>query len=260
MASERNANAPRTSGTKSTIITRFHSTKKQPKLLPKTSNIRSDNGLITLRYEDSAPAKPPIPVTVAPPRSPPQEQHPAFRRPMSSVDAKLEEDRKRDSGLAPTTTSSNRGTGSVKTVEDHALGVVINFDNTSSAMSTPQSPTIEQSKDVQVPQSPSIAKNSMSSESKWRLPGSRKNSVPRTPENRENRENRESSQEDFSPITTPIPTDSLLDDGFMDGMSFSKRGSIMFGGKKAVNKPGIQARVNVGRRYLSAFDAIVGSG
>jgi hypothetical protein len=33
----------------------------------------------------------------------------------------------------------------------------------------------------------------------------------------------------------------LLDDNFLDNMSFSKRGSMMLGGKKAVNE---QARTN----------------
>jgi len=40
--------------------------------------------------------------------------------------------------------------------------------------------------------------------------------------------------ESFSPITTPIPTDSLLDEELAE-LSFSKRGSIMFGGKRPAN-------------------------
>ncbi|PKS12131.1 hypothetical protein jhhlp_001429 [Lomentospora prolificans] len=38
----------------------------------------------------------------------------------------------------------------------------------------------------------------------------------------------------FSPISISIPTDSLLGDDFMANVSFSKRGSIMFGGKRAL--------------------------
>ena len=235
------------SGSGITIISRFHSSKKQnqtsrPQLSTKFSNARSDNGLIALRYEDSLQAKPPIPVTVAPPRSPPQEQHPAFRRPIDGLQAKLDESRKRDSGLAPTTTSSNRGT-SITTVDDYVLGVVIDF-NTSPSLASLHSPTMEQPKDLpQVPDPPSAQKkSSFSSDSRWRLSGSRKNSDVKAPGSREQ------SPEDFAPIMTPIPTDSLLDDGFIDTMSFSKRGSIMFGGKKAVNRPNAQARLNVGRR------------
>lgn len=37
----------------------------------------------------------------------------------------------------------------------------------------------------------------------------------------------------FAPLAISIPTDSLLDDAFMTGFSFSKRGSLMFGGKRA---------------------------
>ncbi|KAJ2898754.1 TBC domain-containing protein [Zalerion maritima] len=38
----------------------------------------------------------------------------------------------------------------------------------------------------------------------------------------------------FSPITTTIPTDTLVDEEFLAQLSFSKRGSVMLGGKKAV--------------------------
>ncbi|KFA81843.1 hypothetical protein S40288_01708 [Stachybotrys chartarum IBT 40288] len=42
----------------------------------------------------------------------------------------------------------------------------------------------------------------------------------------------------FIPLAVSIPTDSLLDDDFLTGLSFSKRGSIMFGGQRA---PGTDA-------------------
>ena len=38
---------------------------------------------------------------------------------------------------------------------------------------------------------------------------------------------------DYEPLAISIPTESLLDDDFMTGFSFSKRGSLMFGGKRA---------------------------
>ena len=37
----------------------------------------------------------------------------------------------------------------------------------------------------------------------------------------------------FSPISVSIPTDSLLEDDFLTNINFSKRGSLMFGGKRA---------------------------
>jgi hypothetical protein len=45
----------------------------------------------------------------------------------------------------------------------------------------------------------------------------------------------ESGSEDidpFSPLSVSIPTDELLDDGFMNSLSFSNRGSVMFGGQR----------------------------
>lgn len=46
------------------------------------------------------------------------------------------------------------------------------------------------------------------------------------------------SDSDFCPLTIPIPTDSLLDDGFLAQLSFSKRGSIMLGGKRPLHELG----------------------
>ncbi len=38
---------------------------------------------------------------------------------------------------------------------------------------------------------------------------------------------------DFAPIDTNIPTESLIDDDTLTSLTFSKRGSLMFGGKRA---------------------------
>lgn len=38
----------------------------------------------------------------------------------------------------------------------------------------------------------------------------------------------------FSPLTTPIPTDNLLEDDFITQLSFSNRGSILFGGHRTI--------------------------
>lgn len=210
---------------------------------PKT---RTDGGLITLRYEETTPAKPPIPVTVAPPRQPPTDTHPALRRERVEGGALAEgEERKRDSGLAPTTSSKARE-GSLNTgegKEEGVLGFKIEFGS-SIPTSTPQSPSAQTS----VPGTPKLKKSESSTSSagsisRWRKPGSRKGSLPKTPPSNAKMES--PSEEEFSPITTPIPTDSLLDAEFLDQLSFSKRGSIMLGGKKAVNG---QARQNLGRR------------
>jgi hypothetical protein len=192
---------------------------------------RADNGIITLRYEEALPAKPPIAVTIPPPRAPPTDTHPALRRPKSGIEDT--DTRKRDSGLAPTTSSKARE-GSVNTVDDNVLGVKIDFSSSMQSANPPQTPVPSTPK---VAESDSLASGSIS---RWRKPGSRKSSTPRTPTSK-------STQEEFSPITTPIPTDSLIDEEFLEGITFSKRGSMMLDGKKAVND---HARAHGGRRYV----------
>jgi hypothetical protein len=124
----------------------------------------------------------------------------------------------------------------------NVLGVSIDFNSApppaanSNALGTPMHGT-GTSKLVK---SQSAGSGSMS---RWKKPISRKGSLPKTP----NGKNTSTSEEDFSPITTPIPTDSLLEEDFLDQLSFSKRGSMMLGGKKAVNG---HARVNGGRRLV----------
>jgi hypothetical protein len=209
---------------------------------PRHSPIRTlNNGLIALRYEETVAAKPPIAVTVPPPRAPPTDTHPALRT-RSRAGQHERDDKKRDSGLAPTTSSKARE-GSVHTLEDkdNVLGVTINFN--SSFNSSQPAP-----KPVQTPPlAPTPAKlkkaNSSASVTRWRVPSMKKSfATSRTPPSAG-----ASVEEEFSPITTPIPTDSLLDADFLNELSFSKRGSIMLGGKKpTVNG---QLRQNGGRRY-----------
>ncbi|KAG0645208.1 TBC domain-containing [Hyphodiscus hymeniophilus] len=118
-------------------------------------NTRSDEGLITLRYEEAAPAKAPIAVTVAPPRAPPTDTHPALRReiPEELVEA---EERKRDSGLAPTTSSKARdsslNTGDGKEKEEGALGgLKVEFES-----SIPATPKIKKSDSVASSRGPRV--------------------------------------------------------------------------------------------------------
>ena len=196
----------------------------------------SEEGLIAVRYEDARAAKPPIPVVVAPPRSPPTEIHPALRKnfPRHTGDY---DDSKRDSGLAPTTSTAARE-GSISTVNDTALGIEINFNSTPSMTTsfntTPRSPIQSPIQSpVQSPATPKISKSdsvgsSIGSMSRWM----RRDSKPKTPSPEKVAS---TAEEGFSPITTPIPTDSLLGDTFLDDLSFSNRGSMMLLGKKAVN-------------------------
>ncbi|KAN0090369.1 RabGAP/TBC [Hyaloscypha variabilis] len=200
-------------------------------------NTRIDGGIITLRYEEAVPAKPPIPVTVAPPQRAPTEKHPALRRPKSRIEET--DETKRDSGLAPTTSSKARD-GSVTTVDENILGVKIDFSSNLQSATSLQAPP-PSTPTPQITRLDSMGSGSMS---RWRKPGSRRSSTPKTPRTPTSK----STPEEFTPISTPIPTESLIDEEFLQSLSFSKRGSMMLGGKKAVNG---HARTNGGRRQPS---------
>jgi hypothetical protein len=188
---------------------------------------RAGDSMISLRYEEMVPAKPPIPVTVAPPRAPPADIHPALRRPIKDLGE--EDDRKRDSGLAPTTSSKARE-GSVNTVDENVSSLSASPNPTLKVHSAPQTLTHAPSPTHKLKRSGSMSSGSAHI---WRRPSSSKSSNPKTP----TKITRSRSTEQFSPITTLIPTDNLLEDGFLDKLSFSNRGSVMLGGKKAVNRP-----------------------
>lgn len=229
-------------------------------------------GLIAMRYEDMFPgARAPIPVTVAPPLSPPSETHPAFRPRLLAHEVEgLKDDAKRDSGLAPTTSTITRdreaegegeadGADLLNTVDnDNVLGININFD--SKVAMANSSPTLQtQWSDVQSPalaKSPTLMKNecvgssSAGSLKRWKTKnGNAKTSTgPGAGAGHGTGKSTDLPEEDFSPITTPIPNESILEEHFMQSMSFSNRGSMMLGGTKAVNG---QARTNATRRQPS---------
>lgn len=215
-------------------------------LRTKVKPIAKGSGLIALRYEETVAAKAPIAVTVAPPREPPVDTHPALRSPVSRQDEN-ENENKRDSGLAPTTTSSKaarEGSLNSASVEENVLGFTINF-NSSPTIAIALADTAQTTSEPPItPTSPKVVKKSYSmSGSRWRRPtskGSRKGDAPQPPTSAG-----KDAEEQFSPITTDIPTDSLLDADFLKTLSFSKRGSVMLGGRKAVNG---HARPNGGRR------------
>jgi hypothetical protein len=238
MAPERVASLLRSRSTRSSLTP-----PRPPPPALRSQTCSSDGGLIVLRYEKAIAAKPPIAVTVPPPRQPPHDTHPALRTRSQTT----QDDKKRDSGLAPTTSSKARE-GSVNTVEENVLGftgISINFNNM--AMNVEAQPDAPQLEDAPAaPVSPTTPKTEISTTQSgnfWRRQSSKRASPePATPTTAE-----KSSEEEFSPITTPIPTESFLDDDFLNQLTFSKRGSVMFGGKKAVNG---HLRQHGGRRYV----------
>ncbi|RDW68340.1 Ypt of gyp1p [Coleophoma crateriformis] len=192
-----------------------------------------EHGIFSIPYEETLPARPPIPVTVALPREPPEEQHPALRRPLT-IDEKKDET-KRDSGLAPTTSTAALD-GSTNTTEE---GSSLSINSDSNAKKTQPRPSTSMQSPPQTPKMVKSESWGSGSMSMFKRPMSRRAETPKSPV---------SSIQDFSPILTPIPTENLMDNEFLSQMSFSKRGSMMLGGKKAVNS---QARLNGGRRQPS---------
>ncbi|TAQ86240.1 hypothetical protein B7494_g5450 [Chlorociboria aeruginascens] len=112
------------------------------------SRTRVDEGIKTLRYEDTVESKPPIPIVLPPPLG--SDVHPALR---SLAEDRERDNSKRDSGLAPTTSSKARE-DSVNIGDDSAFGVTINFNSRPQPSSVPQSPTTSQP-----PETPKLAKS-----------------------------------------------------------------------------------------------------
>jgi hypothetical protein len=204
---------------------------------------RAGDSMRSLRYEETIPAKPPIPVTVAPPRAPPTDTHPALRR--TTNDLSEEDGWKRDSGLAPTTSSKARE-GSVNTVEENASHLSTSVSTPAvKIQSAPETPT-KPLPEVKVTKSSSMSSNGSN---RWRRRSSSKSSSPKTPP----KTTQSTASEEFTPITMSIPTDSLEED-FLGKLSFSKRGSVMLGGKKAVNRP---VRTSVIGKSIPSFSLLV---
>jgi hypothetical protein len=188
-------------------------------------------GLKSLRYEETLPAKPPIPVTIVPPRAPPTDTHPALRRPPGSTEQ--QDMSKRDSGLAPTESTAARE-GSLTAGDESSL-----FSPTSSSLAHTNSAMTPET-----PKSPNFTRSESSSTvGRWRRGSIKVGNGPKTPQREGSKAG--GSDDDFSPITTPIPTEDQLELNFMDQISFSNRGSVLLSGKK-VRK--LRSRENLTRR------------
>lgn len=205
------------------------------------SATRPDNGLFTLRYEDATADKPPIPV-ILPPHRNPSEQHPALRRPASGTTGTSADDWKRDSGLAPTaSTQATEGSFIDSIIEekeekkqDHSLGIEIDFDLHKSL--APLNPAPMPAPHIGEGLKKSETRTSNVGSTRWKLPGRKNSGVPKSPTD-------SAIDEDFSPITTPIPTEGFIEEEEINKMHFSKRGSLMWGGMNG------HARPHPSRRY-----------
>ncbi|KAF3070563.1 hypothetical protein GL218_00139 [Daldinia childiae] len=219
-----------------------------PPAPPKTTNgrtksrssslvpFRDDSKLVAFRYDQTVQAEPPIPIppprssrrppprpiscntaripiVVPPPRpAPPTEQHPALRTissPRTLVDV-----RKRDSCHSPTTPSSSwtiREDSETDDEDPFTYENVKKFGEIKPLQLTTRSA------------SPSLySRQEERNESAPKSPSGRLSPVP--------------DPHDSPIISTTIPTESLLEDDFMTQLSFSKRGSLIFGAKHSRTK------------------------
>lgn len=217
-----------------------------------SSQLRDENGIRTLRYEETMEGKLPIPVTVPPPRAPPTEPHPALRN-SSSLSA--EDPEKRDSALAPQT-SSTTATSSKK-------DFTYNVDSTNRKSENVFSPTIATAQSINatnVPltmnrsegdelQSPISTASSISRRSPKLLIPRISSSSSATDSPKEKNKSPISltsptTEPAFSPIDTQIPDPGLLETEYFQDMAFSKRGSLLFGSKKMMPSASEQERAS----------------
>ena len=185
--------------------------------------------LKTLRYEDAADGIPPVPVaSINPPKSgPPSRPAPAevgeqvsSSRPRTAPSSrertptKLAYDAKRDSGIAPSLSTTGRTSYAESSLSSPALG----------AAKEPSLPTIVVQDDEVSPPATERSRLPFGKRKSTDKPRSR--SAPRGIERIRS----------FKGIQSEIPSGGLgdfdLEDLASDKVGFSKRGSLLFGGKK----------------------------
>ncbi|KAI9870436.1 MAG: hypothetical protein M1830_004256 [Pleopsidium flavum] len=199
------------------------------------ANGESSDYLKSIPYEDTKAAKPPIPITVVPP--PPSRDGPRtinrpktlpeFRSPPDKDRTRLHNDLRRDSGMAP----------SSSTARDSRTTLATDVESAASLKKSPSLPRIT-IQDETTPTRPAKTR-------KWS--GHRAKKVDQRDENAL------TIQQPFLGITTDIPTGSFEDLTLPGQVDFSHRGSMLIGGKKANNAGVINghARLNSGRRQAS---------
>jgi len=181
---------------------------------PPAASLPSQESLKAISYDDTTAAKAPIPITVA--KSPAiisSKSLPRLRKPMSSSQrlspqvarSKLHDDVRRDSGLAP----------SCSTARDSRTTLGTDVESTLSIRHSPSSPSISVHDETQFLQSSSSVEGE-------RIQSSEEPNAPHP-----------TQQAPFMSILTEIPTGSFEDLTIPGQVEFSKRGSMLIGGKKA---------------------------
>ena len=172
----------------------------------------SQESLKAIPYAETTAAEPPIPITVAKPPPTPQSKAIARLRTPSHqrlsplvARSKLHDDSRRDSGLAPSTS----------TTRDSRTTLATDVESTSSLRHSPSISSVSPPKEHQ----PSTRSETAATEDP-----TIKNERPNSPE---------STSAPLMGILTEIPTGSFEDLTIPGHVEFSKRGSMLIGGKKA---------------------------
>lgn len=172
----------------------------------------SRESLKAISYNDTIAAKPPIPITVATPPS--KSSHTGFsslQRPKTykerlspqTARSKLQDDARRDSGLAP----------SSSTTRDSRTTLGTDVESTTSVKRSPSIPSFSANDAAHAPKSNTTGEEESGSQEKTELP-----TIPQLP---------------FMSLLTEIPSGDFEDLTLPGQVEFSKRGSMLIGGQKA---------------------------
>lgn len=188
------------------------------KRAPTSPRPPSRESLKAVSYDDTTAAKPPIPITVAtPPSKPSQRGFGGLRRPNNAnqrlspktAQSRLHDDVRRDSGLAPPSFTSRDSRTTLET----------DVDSTSSIRHSPSNPSFSAPGETFRTQTPKSGDNEQTQPKE-------QNGSPTI------------AQPTFMGLLTEIPTGSFEDLTIPGQVEFSKRGSMLIGGKKANNMNG----------------------
>lgn len=182
------------------------------KHVPPSARPPSRESLKAISYNDTIAAKPPIPITVATPPS--RSSHRgvnSLRRPKASnqrlspwtARSKVQDDARKDSGLAP----------SSSTTRDSRTTLGTDVESTTSIRRSPSIPSFSANDVAPFPKMNTTGDEESRSKEQTELPA-----IPQLP---------------FMSILTEIPSGSFEDLTLPGQLAFSKRGSMLIGGKKA---------------------------
>ena len=188
--------------------------------IPASFRARSSNQIPSVSYDDAKEGKPPIPITVAPtPSSAHLGLHPSLRPSLdgSSAQTQLQDDLKRDSGFTATNSNARDSRTTIATDGDSAVSV---------------------QRSLRVRKSPSFMRGNGIASTPPSARRAQKWSTPSTPQTDAKSELKDEVPKLPNPafLTPPsaAPASISLEDlASPDKVQFSKRGSMLIGGRRA---------------------------